>query len=349
MRKYRHTTIVILCLLSGAAHGQFSEIWTNGDLFAVDQMASQCYSASVERCVAVGITPDSPSWFDYLLGKNRAKLLSVKENIKKCVSFPYIPRANVIDRIGTNYNYSVYFSGNAEFLTYCGLPTNCIDETPYFKSQYPETTGGWRNVMVMLTNLNIAADADPGFSWSSSEGYGDTSVYVTNTSMADAWAGASNGLVIAESSSETDVNVQTWIDGDGKYVAIIRVYNKLLSWKYGNYFGTVQVSTNFSFIGSVFYRATIPPFEGGDGGSYDQIFDPQLDLVTTNLSHRTSWTNAQGQASGPDFTISQNPNSVPVNYISTRGILGWSWDDFWGGEASMMVYDFNITNGFKYK
>ena len=133
--------------------GQFSEIWTNGELFAVDQMASQCYSASVERCVAVGVTPDTPSWWDYLLGKNRAKLLSVKNNIRNTYLAYIKPYPNMGTRLDTFFTDGLAFTNEIDLLTYCSLPTNSLDETPYFKSQYQSTTGGWFSCYTILTNL----------------------------------------------------------------------------------------------------------------------------------------------------------------------------------------------------
>lgn len=161
--------------LACSAMAQWSEIWTNGDLFAVEQMASQCYSASVERCIAAGVTPDSPSWSDYILGKNRAKLLSVKRNIRNSY-FLYVKPSctnilqefiaagltnsdDVVTRAPLDLIWSdawlpVCWSNESDFLNYAGLPETTFDETPYFKSQYPSTTGGWRSVWMMLTNLH---------------------------------------------------------------------------------------------------------------------------------------------------------------------------------------------------
>lgn len=150
MRKYRNTTLIIL-LLALPCFGQFTEIWTNGDYFAVDQMASQCYSASVERCLAAGVTPDSPSWYDYLLGKNHAKLVSVKNNISN-IATNYVPASyDVLSLL--NSNYPITWTSKYSFVYDCGLPTNALDENPWFKTQYPDTTGGWRNVYIMLTNM----------------------------------------------------------------------------------------------------------------------------------------------------------------------------------------------------
>lgn len=149
MRKHIHTALVIFALAFPCA-GQWTEVWTNGDLYAVQDMASQCYSASVERCQAVGVTPDEPSWWDYIVGKNHAKLLSVKANIEACVL--------IFGRYVTNSYGFAFWSDSADFLTNCGLSTNALSETPFFSSQQTGVTGGWRDVYVMLTNMSISGD-----------------------------------------------------------------------------------------------------------------------------------------------------------------------------------------------
>jgi hypothetical protein len=35
--------------------------------------------------------------------------------------------------------------------------------------------------------------------------------------------------------------------------------------------------------------------------------------------------------------------------MNPRGIKGWEWDDFGALDSSIMVFDFSISNGFKYK
>ena len=157
MRKHLHPALVILLAFASQAHSQFSEIWTNGDLFKVNEMASQCYSSSVEKCVAVGVTPNSPSFWDYLLGKNHAKLASVKANISACRPYFVNPSANVITELTARDTAT--WSNNTHFLSDCGLPTNALDETPWFKSQYASTTGGWVHTWIMLTNMVASENA----------------------------------------------------------------------------------------------------------------------------------------------------------------------------------------------
>jgi hypothetical protein len=55
--------------------------------------------------------------------------------------------------LDANFTNGLTFTNDSDLLTYCGLPTNTLDETPYFKSQYDSTTGGWKSCHVILTNL----------------------------------------------------------------------------------------------------------------------------------------------------------------------------------------------------
>jgi hypothetical protein len=137
--------------LAGVAHGQDSGIFSN--YFATEQMAQWCHSGRVERCAAAGIAVTEPTFWDYLTGKNRAKLLNIKTDIKACR--PYLCKVtNDVLAVLTNSGITgMTFSNDAQFLEYCGLSTNALDETPYFKSQNPGVTGGWQNVRVMITNM----------------------------------------------------------------------------------------------------------------------------------------------------------------------------------------------------
>jgi hypothetical protein len=156
MRKHRYISLVI-SLLVLPCFGQFSDAWT--DYFAVEIIAREAYSGSVERCYAASITPDTPSWWDYWLGKNRAKLISVKNNLKACR--PYYMKSWLADTNGSFIPYlstngpvdGLTWSNDAEFLADVGLPTNYFDETPYFKLQYPSESNGWQGVKACLTNM----------------------------------------------------------------------------------------------------------------------------------------------------------------------------------------------------
>lgn len=147
---------MILLTMCSAVRADFNpDVWSS--YFAINQMAAECYSGSVERCNAVGATPHEPSFWDYCLGENYAKMLAVKANIKAVR--PYFINHKLAD---TNRSYLAYLAtgsvdgivwqSDTQFLADIGLPTNALEETPWFKSQYPETTGGWHNIMVCLSN-----------------------------------------------------------------------------------------------------------------------------------------------------------------------------------------------------
>ena len=323
MWKYRHTALVIFALAL-PCFGQFTEIWTNGNLFAVEQMASQCYSAGVERCVAAGVTPDSPSWWDYLIGKNHAKLVSVKANINACI--PYCVRSvtNALSILqtttrpvwdGSLYAEGLSFSNSAHFLTYCGLPTNALDETPYFKTQYPSVTVVWQNVFVMLTNMTDFAE----FS-----------------------------LIMAYTNS----TLGTWIDGEGiatnenasnigpDYAFTIGSTNAFKRssdrYWYPLSFYSYMNPELFEFKGTHYAFST-----ANDEGD----FDAQDDNVDTNFVQYVEWTNSIGGVS-PLFCVAPSKTNRPPHYGSTR--MGYTFDI--DGINNVTIYKFTATtNGFKYK
>ncbi len=122
-------------------------------------MAAECYSGSVERCQAVGVTPDSPSWWDYIVGKNHAKLVSVKRNIEAvCTNYlnaNYATNGSFVDALGSHSADYISFSNSVHFATAIGLPSDFFTNTPYFKTQYPSVSNGWWGVKVCLTNLIV--------------------------------------------------------------------------------------------------------------------------------------------------------------------------------------------------
>ena len=152
MRKYIHTALIIFALAL-PCFGQDSGVFSN--YFATEEMAKWCHSGRVERCQAAGLAVTEPTFWDYLLGKNHAKLENVKTDIKACIPYYVKPVTNVLAVLTSDGIAGLVFSNEAQFLEYCGLATNALDETPYFKSQYPNVTGGWQNVRVMITNLIV--------------------------------------------------------------------------------------------------------------------------------------------------------------------------------------------------
>lgn len=162
MWQHRHTATVILVLAAGTARADFTSAWQ--DYFATHQMAAESHSGSVERCHAVGVTPDEPSFWDYMTGKNRAKLLSVKANIR--ATYSYFINPNLADggrsylpHLATGDVSALTWTNEAAFLTACGLPTNALADTPWFKLQYTNTVGGWHTARICLSNMIVTRAA----------------------------------------------------------------------------------------------------------------------------------------------------------------------------------------------
>jgi hypothetical protein len=347
MRQYLHTSIVILCLLSVQAHAQWSGAWSN--YFATETMAAECYSGSVERCQAVGVTLDAPSWWDYILGKNHAKLVSVKNNIKACRPYYITNGTNALDILNGNTNsynwtFTAGFTSDVAFLVYCGLPTNTLDETPYFKAQYPGTTGGWHSTRAMLTNmltvcLNYGLQA-----LTATNGYYGTGVGFSSNSFSEAFTFATNAWTCVlddtyghDQSYSKSVAVS---NASGYTVSLLKdipIYhlNTDFSWN--------PLCTNFLFVGQVFSR--VEPINGQNYNSF-------LDGVSTNFRFVFVWTNAIGQ-SGQEYIVSDDPLSAPNSVIAENNAQeGWQTDfDYFEflDTYTYVVQYFGFTNGFKYK
>jgi hypothetical protein len=346
MRKYIHTALVI-SLLALPCFGQFSEIWTNGDLFKVNEMASQCYSASVERCVAVGVTPDSPSWYDYLLGKNHAKLASVKANITACWPY-YADRSILTDgAISTNGGANAIWWHESDFLGSCGLSTNAISETPWFKSQYASVTGGWVNTWIMLTNLTITCDPY----YSVINGLLFTNI---NTYSLISAGNSTNSLVEAFNNASTGQFVNTTSQGDVQYSYTKAFYYTSQSrwfvylYKYSQLFFVFSQNT-FEYHGKL-YSKSVPMTV-----SYSD-YNAQGDNVSTNYVNYLDWTNAIGQTESPSYYLAGNPTNYPTQYIGETNAnifsvtnRGYKADDSFDASTTFVRDFIATTNGFKYR
>jgi hypothetical protein len=329
MRQHLHTALVI-GLLALPAFGQFSEVWTNGDLFAVNEMASQCYSASVERCVAVGVAPDSPSWFDYLLGKNRAKLLSVKANIAAVRPYYVNARTNALDLLKARD--SAVWTNDAHFLSDCALPANALSETPYFKSQYASTTGGWVNTYAMLTNMTVSATTFTCVNTNSYAGYGAADF----GTWADAKADAEN----------------EWgaVNAGGQYPLIASYGNSTYNGQivnYSAYLGYSGVGTNATKT-AYLYSKTVPYYDVGFTAV--NTFDPQGTGYTNGWNaNGVLSTNGMGAELG--LLIGTDNSSTPAiptwcaEPTTIDGItLGWKLTN-----AVYILHWTSTTNGFRYR
>lgn len=332
-----HTPLVIL-MLALPCFGQWTEIWTNGDLFAVNEMASQCYSASVERCQAIGIAPDEPSWWDYILGKNRAKLVSVKNNIKAVR--PYFLRRvpDIADQVFSNNGISsMSFTSDVHFLSFCGLPTNSLDETPYFKTQYSAITGGWSSAYVCITNMTLARVL--------------SSYFMTNQSSV-LWSGLSSNSI-----SGAYANLQPILTNQisGLYGSVIRARYSVPYWELiaRKEFGDLNWYMNVSFPSMTNYGGETYFFSRHSYIIYQSSmkFDNQGDNIYTNYHLMTNWNRAKGEIMGPatrhdltsvyDKPANYSELNVPGGSISRQG---------WYHDLTLSITDFaSTTNGFKYK
>lgn len=349
MRKYIHTALVILAV---PCFGQFTDIWTNIDYFAVDQMSSQCYSASVERCVAVGVTPDAPSWWDYILGKNYAKLSSVKANIKAVRPYFVNSLTNALDLLKARD--SAAWTSNPHFLLDCRLPTNSLDETPYFKSQYPNVTGGWYHTWIMLTNMTVSED--PGeytpVSGNQNQWYGSSTNQPIYTNWVDAysdiyWASFTNQAsgYIAYSPNRYSSG---FFDGLSYGAEAMQTYAKL----------------GYSGLSTTLYRNATAYHKGGAALYWEDFFYP--DIMSTNMifnSQSTSvsngwwqvgtiaYTNAasmEGIGIGIDGSLTNDPG-IPDFAASVASELPYVNTYGWQTFDEKIILNWAVTNGFKFR
>jgi hypothetical protein len=338
MWKHIYPALVIFSV-AVPCFGQFTEIWTNGTLYATEQMASQCYSASVERCNAVGITPDSPSWWDYIVGKNYAKEKSVKNNIKNCRPYFLSRSADVTNQLNAGY---IGWTNNLQFLTDCGLPTNAIDETPYFNSQYASTTGGWHHIYAMLTNMSRSLSYDSGFT---------NSVYAW-----DGIGGNPTSYTEAATSAIADWGPFGGINFWYPFRAWVRAYDGL---EYGagvesDYAKFYVRTTNATYerLTKVYAIASDPSFLGQFPTEYTNfVFDAQGSSVSTNWFYTAELTTnvasyeVTGHTMFPYADSTTDPGIPPnSNITQDNTIMGYAISN------TICIHDWiATTNGFKYR
>ena len=344
MRKYLHTALIILatCL---PCHAQFSAIWTNNDLFHVEQMASECYSAIVERCSVVGVTPDTPSWWDYIVGKNHAKVQSVKNSIHSALhSGPkfILPITNIQSVIESGGVDSLYFTNDDQFTDYCGVPRGFFTNTPYFKSQYQSESNGWHGVKRCLDQMRVVASY--AFSDMVSATNAECNGYSTN-SIAEAYSNALSAyLYIDNYVGDGSISSVTLFGGIGDYSIVIDKFVVCYSWY--PYYGVISskdsLSTAYAKVaaGNPLYGTT-------------QIYDPQGDPVSTNY-FKFGESTAPGGSPYPLIGNVVFPSSsyltLPPNYAllnTDRDSQGW-----YSGGPDLATFDYcydGLTNGFKYR
>jgi hypothetical protein len=328
MRKYRHTALIIILAIATRAHGQDSGVFSN--YFAVKQQGEWCHSGRIERCLAAGIAVREPTFWDYWLGKNHAKLLNVKADIKRCIQYYVKPVANVLDVLRSDGIAGLIFSNEAHFLTYCGLATNALDETPYFKSQYPSVTGGWQNVMVMVTNMTKTLVSDYFYDLS----HANTNIY--------AWVG--------EGYSNTYLNCLPLALND--YHEDLFYYGGADAWQY-NYVDTGV--DRYIQIGRSMTISTFPalpaPYESALSvfASVDKYYD---------IGEFYGWGDFATNSYYEITNMTVTSAAYSVVYGSTNMVfdsgpsIDAQADTFYGYRYTIgrLVYDWTATtNGFKYK
>jgi hypothetical protein len=341
MWKYIHTALIIFALAL-PCFGQDSGVFSN--YFATEEMAKWCHSGRVERCQAAGLAVTEPTFWDYLLGKNHAKLENVKVDIKACIPYYVKPVTNVLAVLESEGITGLTFSNDTQFLTYCGLATNALDETPYFKSQYPNVTGGWQNVRVMLTNM---VNTHPALTWIADE---------TNS-----WNARGSGSNFAHSLS---ICTSSWswsvydLFSPGYYTGVPRPYR--FFWNghedpdviSGVYADSVFSELKYTSISNLQHSSEFYLISTKDiGFDYEsnEVFNAQScssGMISTNWANYTNFpesaVTARSIGVGVLGDASNNPG-FPNDNGNVRGTFGWTiLNEF-------VVVKWSGTNGFKYK
>jgi hypothetical protein len=322
---------------------------TNGSYFAVDQQISEVWSASVERCHSVGVTPYSPSFFDYAIGKSYARRKATKENIKAVRPYFVNARTNALDLLIARD--SAAWVSDAEFLSDCGLPTNAIDETPIFKCQYPSVTGGLFHTWIMLTNMVATENSGSYFPLS------------TNTLNSDVW----------QASSYQNYG-STWESAKSNITARWD-YLDIFPFPPSRYYQGYQYSTEiegeayssasklgytaypgFYRSASVYHKAGAFTDETLGWAITNNIFDPQGCSVSNGwyFVGNTSETNSETETGlligidGSEFNDPGTPDP-PDAPLDTSPVLAVSVKGWTTLDQRIILKWTATTNGFKYK
>jgi hypothetical protein len=277
------------------------------------------------------MTPDEPSYFDYLLGKNRAKLISVKNNLRAIRR--YVVKHGLAGMDGTlsgvmksNDFHIALYSNDAEWCASSGVPTNCLDPdpwwwtidadaTPLFKTQYASTSNGWFGVYRLLTNSLWFYDAG----YSESHLYGPSYYGYSSNSFEEAYANASISFTNGYRGERVDYNAFF----SGGYKIMINVGGGITNVFYDK-------TTNLSYSGEVYFK----------GYSYSSTnFDDLGSGYTTNFNLTAQVSNGFHDV---DLRLFQKTTYYP-NY-NGPGSHGWHFD-----YNSVGIFKFDATNGFKYK
>jgi hypothetical protein len=278
------------------------------------------------------VTPDEPSWYDYILGKNRAKLVSVKNNLRSISG--YVMKHNLKGNDGTFKNLFLsnswqvaMYSNNAEWCAASGVPENCLDSdewpsinadaTPIFKTQYKATSNGWWGCYRLLTNALWFYD--PGTIQSSL--YGPTYFGFSSNSYEEAYANAS--ITFTNGYRGERVDYQAYYSGG--YKVDIDVGGGITNVFSGK-------TTNIAYSVEVYFKG-YSPFVGSN------TFNALGSGYVTNYNLTAEITNGFYPS---DLVLFQKTTYYP-DYIGP-GSFGWMFQ-----YGSVGVFKFDGANGFKYK
>lgn len=304
-------------------------------------MASQCYSASVERCSAVTVAPSTPSFWEYLIGKNRAKLNSVKVNLSAIR--PYVVKPQYADSgvftnwLSSNSLASITYTNDQEWSVAMGLSTNFLTTTatPWFSLQ-SLTNDGWHGAWRMLTNsvwFLKSLDRPPI----------GTAFYFYGRSYTD-WEEAYSNITISSTN-------YLYFRGEGARMDFLydrfsgsrEIYiQQGLGWSntFSSACTSIAYSADFYYKGSEY-----------EGRTFNNLGSP----VSTNFNC-VAHTNEAINGS-VIYVFSQNtiyPTFFDPGEWTDGDFHNYAWEYYQplvggGSDKGFAIMKFNGTNGFKYK
>lgn len=347
MRKHNHTSIITVAIVCAAlqSFAQFGPYWTNGSLYSTEQMASDCYSASVERCSAARADVYSPAYEDYLIGKNYEKQIAIKSNIIGSLKYFIRPASNVVDALNGAGVASITFADNKDFLSYCNLPTNSLDDTPRYRSQHSNVTGGWHNIHVMLTNMTHTYSVANSFQGGSLTNYfssAQTSSFALVVSDIQAsWPAVKNAYI----GGHPSVTFLGYDNGAGVFAGTARSIKN----KYG-----IDLLSSL-YRDQMFYFRAGPPLVYSANAIFDNNGDSRISTnwalyssLVTNTSTAIFTINESAPGACPNYppdpasgsTIAQGWQPYGISSMTTLGAAS---------NYSFAVFDYTVTGGLLFK
>jgi len=254
-------------------------------------------------------------------------------------------RTNALDLLKARD--SAVWTNDTHFLSDCALPTNAISETPWFKSQYASTTGGWVHCWLMLTNITRSQSTD--HSWPSNSLW-----YGVSSEGSNSWA-----ALVAE--TEADWNFESYsstlpyslwlgvsIDGFA--------YQAAAAYSYGNVLCTVASNAPERKTDSYYKGTAYPddPFYAYDANVFSTqgtAIDTNFVYVTTITTNAISYTMLS--TSVMDYADASTDPGIPPDTAADPSSLGSeNWIKSIGYEVTgvTFIHDFTATtNGFRYR